>query len=606
MNKTNKIAKTCLCSRTMIFFIVLCIVSFVQTFAFFQLTGISSALFRTKVISAIFSTIVIYLPFLFIGRKWRITVWIPIVAYTLFMITNVWYYRQFHAFYTGSALCAGAIFNSFVIEGTIALIRQSDLFLIVPPILLIPLYVHLHLDTENSQYGNKMRFALLLIWIICIPAQSALAFRRHSIYVDKVENSNENPMSRLALFYNTYVANPIDVTYLSHNIGLPYALFYMISDIYPDKVGLTESDYVDIKEMLSDVNPNPISGNKGKNLIFVIAESLNSEVLRLSREYGITPTLHHLMKDTSIVALNVVPQVGPGGSSDGQFICNTGLYPIFNQPLVSHYASADYPSIAKSLGYSNSLEFISEGKNIWNHYLTTISYGYTEIYDLIKDRPIVGDESARFECEEKGEDGHLFNYASAIIEHTRNPFYAFVTAISMHTPYDKPSVTPTLDTTHPFFKSMSNHKRNYLEAAHHFDTALGELINRLDEAGVLDNTVIAIVSDHNVPTQYFDGEMQDPFIPMIIYNAGVKLDYTGVIGQVDVFPTLLDVMGIESYILSQTGAEYRGLGHSILSDNPPTCAIGGDGVILPTGVVDSTLINRVEMSSLIIQSRFFE
>ena len=52
---------------------------------------------------------------------------------------------------------------------------------------------------------------------------------------------------------------------------------------------------------------------------------------------------------------------------------------------------------------------------------------------------------------------------------------------------------------------------------------------------------------------------------MIIAGADTTMRYEPVIGQVDVFPTLLDVMGANTY-------HWKGLGHSILR-YPVTSAI---------------------------------
>ena len=79
-----------------------------------------------------------------------------------------------------------------------------------------------------------------------------------------------------------------------------------------------------------------------------------------------------------------------------------------------------------------------------------------------------------------------------------------------------------------------------------------------------ENTVVAIVSDHTqlyrnrvIGLTDYDAVPDDWGIPMILVGCDTTLRYEPVIGQVDIFPTLLDVMGAN-------GSPWKGLGHSIL------------------------------------------
>ncbi len=599
--------KSFISTGTMIFFIALCVVSFIQMFAFFELTALGDFNLHSTVVAIFLSTLTIYLPYLFIPARWRWTIWILIAVFTLFMLTNVWYYRSFNSFYTGSVIRAGNIFNSFVVEGVFAVMCWSDLLIIAPPIALIFIYLRLKKDIKKCNYGKTFRIVMVLAWVLSPIAQAGLAFRRVAIYTNAT-TSNSSLRVAFHNFVRDCVVYPFNANEMPYNVGLLYTLCYTASSLIPKTADVSEQVELQFKAILeSTSNHAPMYGNRGKNLIYIIAESLNSDVLRLPREYEITPTLHSLMSDSSIVALRVQPQVGGGGSSDGQFISNTGLYPIISYPFVSDYAVADYPSIAKALNYQNNFEMISEEKNVWNHYLTSNSYGFDMIYDMLESKPI-GAEDERLDKEQLcvNVDGRIFRWASEIMRDKAQPFFAFVTSISAHTPYSIPSVTPML-MDNEYVRNQQDNYRNYLEAVHHFDDSLGKFIKQLKEDGLLENSVIVIVADHNAPPQHLSGELASHEIPLIIYNAGVKLNYEATIGQVDVFPTVLDVMGVEPYVLPQTGKEYRGLGRSIFGPNPPTCAIAPDGEIVPeTSNNGSTLSERMELSSLMIRSRFFE
>lgn len=57
----------------------------------------------------------------------------------------------------------------------------------------------------------------------------------------------------------------------------------------------------------------------------------------------------------------------------------------------------------------------------------------------------------------------------------------------------------------------------------------------------------------------------------IVANAGVKYTHEAVMGQIDIYPTLLDVMGCNEYA-------WKGLGYSILR-TPVRSAVGWDKTV---------------------------
>ena len=76
-----------------------------------------------------------------------------------------------------------------------------------------------------------------------------------------------------------------------------------------------------------------------------------------------------------------------------------------------------------------------------------------------------------------------------------------------------------------------------------------------------------IAGDHNArPTCLNGNRLVNTQIPMIILNSGLDIRSHAVIGQSDLYPTLLDIMGASD-------AQWRGVGVSILR-NP---AVMGDG-----------------------------
>jgi phosphoglycerol transferase MdoB-like AlkP superfamily enzyme len=117
---------------------------------------------------------------------------------------------------------------------------------------------------------------------------------------------------------------------------------------------------------------------------------------------------------------------------------------------------------------------------------------------------------------------------------------------------------------------------NYFKSVHYADDAIGQFINDLDEAGVLENTVIVIYGDHDAKlkkNEYDRFYNYDPYtdsllseddpdyrvidayeleinkkVPLIIWSKNKKLatEVTEVMGMYDIAPTLGNMFGFKN------------------------------------------------------------
>lgn len=159
--------------------------------------------------------------------------------------------------------------------------------------------------------------------------------------------------------------------------------------------------------------------------------------------------------------------------------------------------------------------------------------------------------------------------------------------------------------------SLEPRDRNYIEATHEFDIQLGKFLSTLKRKNLYANTIIAITGDHHAPHASLSDKLNTIFVPLIILNSGTHLKYKETAGQIDIFPTLLDIMGIESYVIPMNGKEYRGLGRSLIGNDPPVKAMSATGKIYSKGKEhqNSEAYTDLEQSwktgQLIILSRYF-
>ena len=210
------------------------------------------------------------------------------------------------------------------------------------------------------------------------------------------------------------------------------------------------------------------------------------------------------------------------------------------------------PWILKDNGYSGAYAFHAYEGNFWNREMAYPYQGfdnYTSLEDFnAEDDPYPLGIS----------DRSFFNQSLEIIKGYEEPFYSFFVTLSTHHPYS------VLGKDRAF--EVSDDERNlavlYFQAVNYFDRVLGEFFEKLDEAGLYENSIFVIYGDHYGLSSADDeirgeieavtGETYSMFerfsVPLIIHIPGMgqaqTLDVAG--GHIDVLPTLLCLLGLEN------------------------------------------------------------
>lgn len=569
-------------------YILVCCCFMLQSFIFLNLYDVVASRWTSTLLPALSDGLLMSLPFVFLPPRWRRrTLWPVAVVFTLYCLSEAVYLRNFSDFYNLNVLYSGNILDSLVINTTLHSFRLSDLLLLATPVIMAVIFRFL--PATDGIFTRKLRLTACVVTIIA-PLLCWIFSARRLYYwevKDFFQGSPAEQCLQAARLSIVRLSHPIILTTLCGDLGVVPLAAYTASTIIPDTHTLTDAERQQIERFMSVAPPQPDSlyatamkANSDKSLILIIVESLNTTALTDPLAADMTPTLLRLAGDSSsVTALEVMSQIGPGESSDGQFMYNTGLLPLRNLPLVSNYAEADYPSLAKALGRRNSVEVIGEQRRVWNHDLTSRSYGYTGMFDKI--------------CADIGidEDSLILSRAAAIADSLPQPFFMAVTTITMHTPYNKTRVSRSAFGGDRRFDVMEARDRVYAERLHHFDRSLNMFIKALRQSGRLDNTVIAIVGDHPATEGYLSPRLECASVPLIIYNAGISVRSPRQITQVDVFPTLLDIMSVPR---ATTGdplrlPRYRGMGTSLLAAPP----------------ANDRRAEAWDISSLIIRSRLY-
>jgi arylsulfatase A-like enzyme len=136
------------------------------------------------------------------------------------------------------------------------------------------------------------------------------------------------------------------------------------------------------------------------------------------------------------------------------------------------------------------------------------------------------------------------------------PFFVVYMPVNPHHPYAIPD--DSYQITGPIDASLNYREKNwlkYLNSLHYCDAILGELIDRLEAEGLMDDTLFFLFSDHGEAFYQHSQNYNHPLfiyeentrLPLLIYNKKffpATMRYQGVSSHVDILPTILDILGI--------------------------------------------------------------
>lgn len=340
---------------------------------------------------------------------------------------------------------------------------------------------------------------------------------------------------------------------------------------------------------------------KGKNVIVIHAESIQNFLLDTSfNGEDVTPNLKKLANE-GLYFSNFYAQDSVGTSSDSEFTFNTSLMPTTSGTVFVNYWDREYVTIPKLLKEQGYYTFSMHGNNgsMWNRNVVHPKLGYDYFFNYSKDFKI--DEKLGLGLTDKSFFSQAIPKIQDISEKNSN-FYGVLIMLTNHTPFNdkgKPysdfEVDYKYETTNeetgeteivsvPYMEGTK--LGNYFKSAHYADEALGEFIEGMDEAGLLENTVLVIYGDHDAKLKksefnrlYNYDPMTDSFldsedpnykkvdyyqyelnrkVPFIIWTKDGKYqeEVTEVMGMYDILPTLGNMFGFKS--------DYA-LGHDIFS-----------------------------------------
>lgn len=302
---------------------------------------------------------------------------------------------------------------------------------------------------------------------------------------------------------------------------------------------------------------------KGKNVILISLESVQNFVInRKVNGEEITPFLNDFIKE-SYYFDNFYHQTGQGKTSDSEFIVANSLYPVdrgavfFTNPNNTYVAT---PSILKENGYYTSV-FHANDKSFWNRDLVYTSFGYDKFFD-VESFEVTDENSVGWGLK----DIDFFEQSVEIMKELPQPFYSKFITLTNHYPFD-------LDLDDQYIAPYNSGDKtvdNYFTTVRYLDEAVKKFIEKLKETGLYENSIIVMYGDHYgisenhnaAMEQYLEKEIT-PFetvqlqkVPFIIHIPGKEgKTVSDVSGQIDIRPTLMNLLGIDTSDTLQFGQD---------------------------------------------------
>ena len=288
---------------------------------------------------------------------------------------------------------------------------------------------------------------------------------------------------------------------------------------------------------------------EGKNLIVIMGESVND--IFINEE--LFPNFYKIYSEGISFVNNYSPR-NTCATGNNEFSGMSGLYTIQNNCTANIYKSNTYFeglfNLFNDAGYSTtSMHDYTEGY----YSRSAIHKGLgSQKYYGVKDLKM----SFSYEYINWASDTEFLSKAMDIVlEDTSKPFMTWLTTVTAHQPYSSSiEGDKYLDLTKGTNYPMEI--RRYMSKLKYLDDGLGIMLEKLENAGVLDDTVIILYGDHypygmksSTISKVLDYDLSDyeiERVPLVIYNSTIdaqKVDkYTS---YINLTPTIANLFNLD-------------------------------------------------------------
>lgn len=496
----------------------------------------------------------------FKGRK---SYWIMVIIdflLSLWLFSNILYYREFSDFLSTSIIKTSGSTSDNLGKSIAGITKGTDflVFLDVVIIVLLIAFKVFKIDVRRL----KLKVSLLIegLAVVLIGTNLTMAQKDRSGLLTRT-------------FDNNYI-----VKYLGLNA---FAVYDGVKTAQNNAI-MAKANHSDLKTVQSYIKKNYIAPNpeyygvaKNKNVLVIHLESFQQFLIDY-KWHGkeVTPNLNKLYHANDTISFdNFFNQVGQGKTSDAEMMLENSIFGLQSGSAMSSYGTSNTfesaPAIlGQKAGYTSAVMHGGAG-SFWNRDNAYKSFGYDYFMPL------------SYYQNKKGyylgygiKDKLFFDQSIKYMDHLPQPFYLKMITVTNHYPYDLDKKNQSIDKTNTGDKTVDG----YVQTAHYLDQAIGELMSYLKKSGLEKNTLIMLYGDHygisgnhhKASAQLLDKDSFNNFdnlqfqrVPLMFHMPGLKggINHTYG-GEIDVRPTLFNLLGINDQNMIQ-------FGHSLLAKNAP-------------------------------------
>lgn len=496
----------------------------------------------------------------FKGRK---SYWIMVIIdflLSLWLFSNILYYREFSDFLSTSIIKTSGSTSDNLGKSIAGITKGTDflVFLDVVIIVLLIAFKVFKIDVRRL----KIKISLLVEGLAVVLIGTNLTMAQ-----------KDRPGLLTRTFDNNYI-----VKYLGLN---SFAVYDGVKTAQSNAI-MAKANHSDLKTVQSYIKKNYIAPNpeyygvaKNKNVLVIHLESFQQFLIDY-KWHGkeVTPNLNKLYHANDTISFdNFFNQVGQGKTSDAEIMLENSIFGLQSGSAMSSYGTSNTfesaPAIlGQQAGYTSAVMHGGAG-SFWNRDNAYKSFGYDYFMPL------------SYYQNKKGyylgygiKDKLFFDQSIKYIEHLPQPFYLKMITVTNHYPYDLDKKNQSIDKTDTGDKTVDG----YVQTAHYLDEAIGELMSYLKKSGLEKNTLIMLYGDHygisgnhhKASAQLLNKDSFNNFdnlqfqrVPLMFHMPGLKggINHTYG-GEIDVRPTLFNLLGINDQNMIQ-------FGHSLLAKNAP-------------------------------------
>ena len=517
----------------------------------------------------------------FMTKGRSVITWIVTIFFVLFYGSQFFYYSIFGTFYTFYSMINGGAAFQFLdtILTTFASIWIPLLFYMVPVVAVILLR---RFRKKQLKISGKQKIAILIAVVLL---QGITVF---AVWTDQGEGLNSNMLyfgtadtASSVAHFGALTALRLDIQKTifppdggpaGGSIGpgsknnIPDSLYAkQVYDLDFDKlIAEAPNNTVEaLHKYFSTANPTNLNSYSGKyagyNLILITAEGFGPYVI----DKELTPTLYRMATE-GYQFTNFYNPVWGVSTSDGEYTLCTGQIP---KPGVWSFKESAKNDLPFTMGNQYRFQGLTP-RAYHNH-----SYDY---YDRDLSHPNAG-----YRYMGRGNGLNMVDqWPESDLEMMEETVDAYIDEPLFHTYYMTVSghLNYTFTGNMMAFKhkdevanlDLSEHCKAYIACNMEFDRAMEYLIQRLEEAGIADKTLIAFSNDHYPYGLTEDEHLEiaglDKFDPMyemyksrlVIWSGDMKGDSGKVIDKIcyqpDIIPTISNLLGLpyDSRMLSGT------------------------------------------------------